>query len=80
MPIRRIDDKGHIVPDKAEALLEESRQKLVLKNKRVKIMSFAIGIGTLLAAAVFQFVSHDLGIFTAVAVSSAASVVNLYLD
>ena len=80
MPIQRIDDKGQIVPDKAEVLLEESRQRLKDKKKRVKVLSLSIAAGTLAGAAIFHFTSEGLGLLIAVAFANAASAVNLYLD
>lgn len=80
MPIQRINDQGEIVPDKAEVLLEENRQRSERKQKRVKILSLAITAGTLAGAAVFHFASENLGLLVAVAFANAASAVNLYLD
>ncbi len=80
MPIQRINDQGEIVPDKAEVLLEENRQRSERKQKRVKILSLTIAAGTLAGAAVFHFASESLGLLVAVAFANAASAVNLYLD
>ena len=80
MPIQRINDEGQIVPDDSAVLLSEYRQRVETKDKRVKILSLAICAGTVASAAVFHFVSQELGIFTAVAFANLTAAVNLYLD
>lgn len=88
MPLVRVDDKGKKVPQEVEVYLREylakteERQDAKDRAKKAKLKSAVLLLSLCSAASVglFYFVSHDVGIFTAVLATSASSVLNLYSD
>ena len=88
MPLVRVDDKGKKVPQEVEVYLREylekseKRQEEKDRVKRDKLKSLVLFLSFCSVASVglFYFVSHDVGIFTAILSTSASSVLNLYSD